>query len=369
MTDTIPLVNLKRQHDRLRPALAEAFLRVLDSGQFIKGPAVAAFEKEWLAALGAAHGLGCANGTAALSLALEALGVGPGDEVICPAHTFIATAEAVRHVGATPVFVDIDPASYTMSPAAAAAAVGPRTRALLPVHIYGGAADMDPLLDLARAHGLLVVEDAAQAHLARYKGRALGTIGDAGTFSFYPGKNLGALGDAGFLVCRDPAAADKAARLADHGRSGKYDHDLVGYNQRLSDAPAAGLSVKLRHLPTWTENRRARAAQYDAALKPAGFKVLEPAAGCEPVYHLYVVEVADRAETAAALKARGVATGVHYPTPLHLQPAFAGMGLSPGALPVTERAADRVLSLPVCGELTEEEAARVIDAFLAVARP
>jgi dTDP-4-amino-4,6-dideoxygalactose transaminase len=369
MTEAIPLVNLQRQHRRLRCELEAAFAAVLDAGSFINGPAVRAFESAWLAALGAAHGSACANGTAALELALSALGVGAGDEVICPAHTFVATAEAVANVGAVPVFADIDPASYTLDPQAAAAAVGPRTRAIIPVHIYGGAADLDPLADLARRRGLILIEDAAQAHLARYKGRRLGTLGDAGTFSFYPGKNLGALGDAGFVVFKDAAPAAVAACLLDHGRRSKYEHDMIGRNQRMDDVQAAFLSVKLTHLAAWTEVRRARALRYDAALRPAGFKLPDPVAGSEPVRHLYVVETEDRDRVAAEMARRGVATGVHYPIPLHLQPAFRSPGGRPPMLPATERAAGRLLTLPLCGELTEAEQDRVLDAFLAVARP
>jgi dTDP-4-amino-4,6-dideoxygalactose transaminase len=366
----IPLVNLRRQYVALKDDIAAAIDAVLDSQHFIKGPAVRAFETAWLSALGASHGSGCSNGTSALSLALQGLGIGAGDEVITTAHTFIATAEAICHVGATPVFVDIDPASYTVDPAAVAAAVTPRTRAIMPVHLYGAAADMDALLGVADRHSLAVVEDAAQAHLGRWHGRALGTLGDAGTFSFYPGKNLGAYGDAGFVVARDRRVAETIERLIDHGRQrgSKYLHDVVGQNQRMDDLQAAVLSVKLRHLDAWTATRRAHAARYDARLKPAGFKVIEPLAGSEPVYHLYVVEVADRDAVMEALRARGVGCGVHYPVPLHLQPAFAGSAAR-GALPKAERAADHVLSLPICGSITEDEVDRVCDAVLAVARP
>lgn len=372
----IPLVNLRRQYAALKDDVAAAIAAVLDSQQFIKGPAVRAFEAAWRDALGAAQGSGCSNGTAALSLALQALGVGPGDEVITTAHTFIATAEAICHVGATPVFVDIDPASYAIDPAAVAAAVTPRTRAIIPVHLYGSAADMDSILEIAVRHGLAVVEDAAQAHLGRWRGKALGTLGDAGTFSFYPGKNLGAYGDAGFVVARDAAVAETIDRLIDHGRQrgSKYLHDVVGQNQRMDDLQAAVLSVKLPHLEGWTATRRSRAARYDARLKPSGFKVIEPPAASEPVYHLYVVEVADRDAVMAALQARGIGCGVHYPVPLHLQPAFADMGTGqggagPGSLPRAEHAAGHVLSLPICGAITEDEVDRVCDAVLAVARP
>ncbi len=367
--DAIPLVNLKRQYASLREEIDRAFAPVLASQHFIRGPAVRAFETAWLKALGAAHGSGCSNGTSALALALEALGVGRGDEVITTTHTFIATAEAIRHVGATPVFVDIEPASYTIDPAAMAAAVTSRTRALIPVHIYGTAAGMDDILALAARHDLAVVEDAAQAHLGRYRGRMLGTLGDAGTFSFYPGKNLGAYGDAGFVVARDAAVADRISRLLDHGRASKYLHDMVGWNHRMDDLQAAVLSVKLARLEAWTETRRQRAADYAARLKPRGFKLVEPLPGSEPVWHLFVVEASNRDETVAALQAAGIGCGVHYPVPLHLQPAFTGCGQARGSLPVTERIAGRILSLPLCPELTPAELDRVCEVFLAVARP
>lgn len=365
----IPFVNLRRQILQLKPALDAALADIIDTQSFIKGAVLKKFEREWLEALGASHGVGCANGTAALSLALEALGIGKGDEVITSAHTFFATAEAILHVGAHPVFADIEMGSYTLDPAAIAAAIGPKTRAILPVHIYGSPCAMDEIMALADKHHLAVIEDAAQAHLACHRGRMAGTIGDAAGFSFYPGKNLGAFGDAGFIVARDPAVASRLAKLVDHGRESKYVHDVVGYNQRLDTLQAAVLSVKLPHLAGWTENRRARAAQYDRKLRPHGFKTIEPIAGAEPVYHLYTVEVSNREETIGALKEAGIETGVHFPVPLHLQPALAFLGAKPGALPNTESIASRTLSLPICGALTEEEAERVGDAFLTVARP
>jgi len=362
----IPFVNLGRQLERLRPDLVAAFEAVLDSRGFIKGPHVAAFEAAFAEAIGAPHVVGCANGTAAVSLALEAAGIGPGDEVIVPSHTFIATGEAVCHVGATPVFCDIDPDTYTLDPKDVERRITPRTRAIIPVHIYGTPADMDAVMELARAHDLVVVEDCAQAHLATYKGRAAGTIGTAGSFSFFPGKNLGALGDAGAVAANDAAVAERIRKLADHGRLSKYEHDIVGYNQRLDGLQAALLSVKLPHLRSWTERRQRVAAYYDSRLKPAGIKVIEAPEGATSVYHLYVIEVEDQQKTAAALAALGVETGVHYPCPLHLQPAF--QHLRGDALPNAERAAKRILSLPICGEITDEEAEYACDQVLAVLR-
>ncbi len=362
----IPFVNLGRQIERLRPDLVAAFEAVLDSRGFIKGPHVSAFEAAFAEALGGPHTVGCANGTAAVALALEAAGIGPGDEVIVPSHTFIATAEAVCHVGATPVFCDIDGDTYTLDPEDVERCLTPRTRAVIPVHIYGTPADMDAVMALAAAHNLVVVEDCAQAHLATYKGRMAGTIGTAGTFSFFPGKNLGALGDAGAVTTMDPVLAERIRKLADHGRLSKYEHDIVGYNQRLDGLQAAMLSVKLPHLRAWTERRQAVAAYYDSRLKPVGIKVITPPPGAVSVYHLYTVEVDDQKKTAAALSALGVETGVHYPCPLHLQPAFRH--LRGGALPNAERAAARVLSLPICGEITDEEAEYACDQVLAVLR-
>ena len=362
----IPFVNLARQIERLRPDLVAAFEAVLDSRGFIKGPHVTAFETAFAEAIQAPHVVGCANGTAAVALALEAAGVGPGDEVIVPSHTFIATAEAVCHVGATPVFCDIDPDTYTLDPKDAERRITPRTRAIIPVHIYGTPADMDAILDLARTHDLVVIEDCAQAHLATYKGRMVGSIGHAGSFSFFPGKNLGALGDAGAVATADAQLAERIRKLADHGRLSKYEHDIVGYNQRLDGLQAALLSVKLPHLRAWTERRRRVAAYYDSRLKPAGVKVIAAPEGAESVYHLYVIEVDDQQKTAAALAALGVETGVHYPCPLHQQPAFRYLGGE--ALPNAERAARRILSLPICGEITDDEAEYACDQVLAVLR-
>jgi dTDP-4-amino-4,6-dideoxygalactose transaminase len=363
----IPLVNLQRQYAGLKAEIDAAVAEVMAGQAFIHGERVATFTRAWLAALGAKHGAACGNGTAAISAALRALGIGPGDEVITTAHTFFATAEAIFNVGAVPVFADIDPRSYTLD--IATAPIGPRTRAILPVHLYGGAADMDAIMAVADRHRLKVVEDTAQAHLGTHRGRALGTIGDAGTFSFYPGKNLGAYGDAGFTVARDPHVAALIAKLVDHGRESKYAHDVIGDNLRMDEIQAAVLSVKLPHLATWTAHRQAIAAYYDSRFKPKGFKVIEPLPGTTCVYHLYVVEAANRDAVLAYLKAEGIAAGVHYPLPLHRQPALAQLPCAQVHLPHTERAAGRVLSLPICGSITDAEAERVAEAFLAVARP
>ena len=362
-TEHVPFVNLARQIERLRPDLISAFEAVLDSRAFIKGAHTAAFETAFAQALSVPHAVGCSNGTTALALALEAAGIGPGDEVIVPTLTFIATAEAVCHVGATPVFCDVDPDSFTISPDDLLRHLTPRTRAVIPVHLYGTPANMDAILSIADDKRLVVIEDCAQAHLATHRGQMVGTLGNAGTFSFFPGKNLGALGDAGMVTTTSPELAAAVAKLADHGRVSKYEHDQIGYNNRLDGLQAAFLSVKLPHLAEWTERRRHIARYYDQRLRPAGVRTIVPPANSAPVYHLYVIGVEDRSAVAAHLAAAGVETGVHYPIPLHLQPAFRGMqGMGP--LPNAEWAAAHLLSLPICGEITDSEAAFVCDCVL-----
>jgi len=369
MSEPIPFVDLEGQYRKLKPELAAAMDAVIEDRAFIQGPYATKFEKEFAATINARHGLGCANGTAAISLALEAFGIDRGDEVITVSHTFFATAEAIYHVGAIPVFVDIDPRSYTLAPDLIEAAITPKTKAIIPVHLYGTPADMGPIMDIARRYNLKVIEDAAQAHLATYRGRYAGTLGDAATFSFYPGKNLGAFGDAGFISLESDSVAEKLKRLRDHGRASKYEHDIIGYNQRMDGLQAAILSVKLKYLSEWTTARRRNAARYDALLRQAGFKTIEPSNECSPVYHLYVVEVDNRSEVMTALEKAGIGCGVHYPVPLHLQPALKAQFSGPDSLPNTERVAARVLSLPMCGELTGEKIERVCDVFLSHARP
>lgn len=364
----IPFVDLAAQYESLKPEIDAAIDSVFRAGTYIQGPAVEAFEQAFAGKMGAAHGIGCANGTASLSLALEALGIGKGDEVITVAHTFIATAEAICHVGAKPVFVDIEPAAYGMDASLVEAAITPRTRAIVPVHLYGAPCDMDPILAIARKHELKVIEDAAQAHFATYRGRCVGSLGDCGSFSFYPGKNLGAYGDAGLISTNDTETASLLRKLRDHGRISKYEHEVIGYNQRMDALQAAMLSVKLNHIEAWIAARRKIAAHYDARLRPAGFKTAAPWPHSEPVYHLYVVEVANRAAVIDALTREGVSTGVHYPIPLHRQPALAAHGPH-RPLPVTEAIAARVLSLPIYPELGAGDPDRICDLFLKCAQP
>ena len=348
---TIPLVDLKAQYAAIKPEIDAALARVLTETAFIMGPEVQAFDAEFAEWIGAPHAIGVSSGTDALHLVLRALGVGAGDEVITSTMSFVATAEAIVMAGARPVFVDIDPRTYNVDPSLIAAKITPRTKVIMPVHLYGQPADMDPILELARTHHLAVVEDAAQAHGARYKGRPVGTIGDAGCFSFYPGKNLGAYGDAGAITTTRADLAAKLKMLRDHGRRSKYEHLIDGYGNRIDALQAAILRVKLRHLTDWTARRQAIAARYAEALGGVG---LEPAfvpAWAEPVWHLYVIRRRDRAAAQAALKSAGYESGVHYPIPLHRQPVYHALGYAAGSLPVSERAAEEVLSLPIYPEL------------------
>ena len=304
------------------------------------------------------------SGLDALRLALLALGVGPGDEVLLPANTYIATALAVSEVGAGVVLVDCDPRTYNIDPEGIESAVTPRTKAILPVHLAGQAAPMVPILELAQRHGLHVVEDAAQAHGARYEGRACGSLGDVGCFSFYPAKNLGAYGDAGLLSTRDAAVAEQVRRVRNYGERRKYEHVVKGFNSRLDGLQAAFLSVKLRHLPAWNATRRRHAETYRAALHGIGDLVVQE---CPPyathVYHLFIVETGHRDPLRDELAAAGIQTGIHYPTPIHLQEAYADLGLRPGAFPVSERLATQMLSLPMFPELTTAQLETVVDAI------
>jgi dTDP-4-amino-4,6-dideoxygalactose transaminase len=363
----IPLVNLQRQYQSLRTDIDAAMARVVAKQEFINGSETRAFTSAYLKAMGAQYGAACDNGTAAIELALKALGIGPGDDVVTVAHTFFATVEAILNVGARPVFVDIDPKTYTMDPAKIE--ITAATRAILPVHLYGTMTNMSALMALAAQYKLKVIEDTAQAHLATLNGQIAGTIGDAGTFSFYPGKNLGAYGDAGFVITKDQKVAATIAQLADHGRAAKYGHDLVGGNVRMDELQAAVLATKLPHLAQWTQRRQAVAAYYDSQLKPKGFKVIEPLANSTCVYHLYVLEVADRDTTLEKLKAAGIGAGVHYPIPLHKQAALRDHPATRINLPRTETAAARVLSLPICADITDAEAETVAQTVIRLSRP
>ena len=361
----IPLVDLKAQYRAIKPEVDAAVQRVLDSTAFILGTEVDEFERAFAAYCEAPHAIGVASGTAAVHLALLACGVGPGDEVITSPHTFTATAESIVHAGARPVFVDIDPVTYNLDPVRVAAAIGPRTKAIVAVHLYGRPAEMDALAAIARSHCIELIEDAAQAHGARYKGRRVGALGAAACFSFYPGKNLGACGDAGMVVTENDAVAKRVRALRDHGRTGKYEHKSIGFGERLDALQAAVLGVKLRHLETWNQQRRRVAHAYRQLLRDCEVVLPAEPTDAEPVYHLFVVRVRQRQRVLQALKDAGFGAGVHYPIPLHLQPAYAYLGYERGRFPHTECAADEVLSLPLYPEMTTSQVTQVAEALRA----
>jgi len=351
----IPLIDLKAQHRAIRAELDEAIHRVLDNTAFILGSEVTAFENEFAACCGAAHALGLNSGTSALHLALLAAGVGPGDEVITTPFTFIASVASIGYTGATPVLVDIDPRTYNIEPANIEVAITPRTKAIVPVHLFGQAADMDPIMEIARRHRLVVIEDAAQAHAAEYKGRRCGSLGDMACFSFYPTKNLGACGEGGMLVTNNDEFAHTVRLLRDWGTDKKYEHRLRGYNYRMEGLQGAILGVKLRHLAAWTEARIGHAAQYSRLLAGSGIGAPLVMPWARHVFHVYTVRVPNREQVQAKMLAAGVQTGVHYPSPVHLQPAWSNLGYGPGSLPEAERASCEVMSLPMYPELTSEQ--------------
>jgi dTDP-4-amino-4,6-dideoxygalactose transaminase len=359
----IPFVNLKAEYRSIKPEIDAAVARVFETGQFVLGDEVAAFEREFAAACGAAHGVAVSSGTAALQLALIAAGVGAGDEVITVPFTFVATAASILYTGARPVFVDVDPRSFTMNPARVDAAITPRTKAIMPVHLYGQPADMDPIRDIATRHGLMVIEDAAQAHAATYKGRPVGSLGDLACFSFYPSKNLGAYGEGGMVTTDRAEFADHLRLLRNWGERTKYEHVVAAFNARMQGLQGAILRVKLRHLERWTDSRRRHAARYNTLLKDSGLGLPEEMPYARHVYHLYTVRVRDRAAVRASLDAAGIQTGLHYPVPVHLQPAYADLGYRAGQFPESERAAAEVLSLPMFPELTSDQIAIVGEAL------
>jgi dTDP-4-amino-4,6-dideoxygalactose transaminase len=366
VTGILPLNDLQAQHASIREELDLAIKGIIDSGRFILGLPVEQFESSFARFCGTHHAVGVASGTSALHLALLSCGLGPGDEVITTPLTFAATAEAIAHAGCRIVFADVNPMTGNLCPERVAERITPRTRAILTVHLYGGMSDVDALQSLADDRDIVVLEDAAQAHGARLRGRRAGAIGRAGCFSFYPGKNLGALGDGGALTTDDPEIASKVRRLRDHGRAGKYLHASIGFGERLDAIHAAVLEVKLRRLNAWTERRREIARRYDRALAGSErFRPLGKLEDSEHAHHLYVVRCEDRDATSSALEAQLIRTGIHYPVPLHLQPAFAD-GYGPGDFPVAEEMARTVLSLPMFAELEDAQAERVIDAVLAV---
>jgi len=359
MNAAVPYLDLAAQLRPIRAEVDAAIARTLDNNSFCLGPDVAQFEKDFARFCGAQHCLGMNSGTSALHVALLLLGVRPGDEVITTPYTFVATSWAISYVGAKPVYVDIDAATFNLDPALVARAITPRTKAILPVHLYGHPCDMDALLAIARKHNLPLVEDACQAHGAKYKGRTVGTLGAISAFSFYPAKNLGAAGEAGALVTNDPAFAARAKSLREHGSTKRYHHDEVGFNYRMEGLQGAVLGVKLKHLAQWQAGRRRVAARYAELLADTPLRLPQQADYAESAWHLYTVRHARRDELKKFLDENGVGNAVHYPMPLHLQKCYANLGYKPGDFPAAERASREVLSLPMFAELTDAQLERV----------
>lgn len=356
---TVPLVDLAAMDPDIQREIEAVVIGVLRRGDFIGGEAVRRFEEAFARTCGVQHACGVGNGTDALILALRALGIGPGDEVIVPVMTFIATAEAVTHAGATIRFVDVEQRRWTIDPTHLERAWSPKTRAVIPVHLYGHPADMEPILAFARRKKLFVIEDAAQAHGALYKDRRVGGLGDCAAFSFYPSKNLGACGDGGIVVSQDGERIERVRKLSNHGRSEKYTHEMEGMNSRLDTLQAAILEIKLRHLDRWNQARRAKAALYQELLSTLPLELPSVAEGMEPVWHLYVIRTPYRDQVRHALQKEGIQTGVHYPLPLHLQPAYRHLGLQLGSFPVAEKAAQEALSLPMYPELLPQDQQKI----------
>jgi dTDP-4-amino-4,6-dideoxygalactose transaminase len=346
----IPFLDLKAQYSEIKPEIDAAVARVVGSGHFVLGPEVTAFEGRFAEYCRTAHCRAVNSGTSALHLALLAAGVGTGDEVITVSMTFVATTAAILYSGARPVFVDVDPVTWTMHPGSIEAAITPRTKAILPVHLHGQMADMDSIMEIARRHGLVVIEDAAQAHGAEYRGRRAGSIGDLGCFSFYPGKNLGAFGEGGAVVTDRPELARRVSLLRDWGQETKYNHVIPGYNYRMDEIQSAILNVKLDYIERWTEARRSLAERYNALLSDLPFARPQPPHHARHVYHVYAVRLRDA----------GIGAGIHYPVPVHLQTAYADLGYRAGDLPVTEMLANDFLSLPIYPELLPEQAVEVV---------
>ncbi len=377
----VPFVDLKTQGHELLPEYQTALASIVDRAAYVMGPELREFEAAFAEFCACPHGVGVSSGTDALVLAYKAAGVGSGDEVILPANTFMATAEAVTHVGGTPVVVDVLPDTANIDPAAIEAAVTSRTKAIVPVHLFGQPAHMDAINAIAKDHGLTVIEDACQAHGATYKGRVAGSLGDIAAFSFYPGKNLGALGDGGAVTTADAQMAETVRVLRNHGEKTKSNHTVVGYCFRLDNLQAAFLQIKLKHLANWNQARRAAAKRYDGLLAElAGATVATDATGAaispiterpdtEAVYHLYVVQVDNRDAVRAKLDEVGIGTGIHYPVPIHMHAAYAHLGYKPGAFPVAERMAERILSLPIFPEITPQQVDYVVEQLAKAVAP
>jgi len=362
----IPLVDLKSQYQSIKPEIDRAIENIIANTRFIGGAELDAFEADFAKYQGVNYSVGVASGTGAIFLALRGLGIEAGDEIITTAHSFIATIEPVEEIGAIPVFVDIDPETYNIDVKQIEAKITDKTRAILPVHLYGQIANMDALMEIAKKHNLYVIEDAAQAHGAEYKGKRAGQWGDIATFSFYPGKNLGAYGDGGAIVTNNEDLAKRISQLRDHGRNGKYLHNVIGYGERLDTLQAAILHAKLPHLDGWNTKRREHAAYYTEMLKNHP-KVKTPtiAENHLPIFHIYCIQVeGDRDAILNQLRENGVGAGIHYPIPIHLQPAMTHRGIPEGSFPVTEKVAKQIISLPIYAELTEEQRSYVVETLL-----
>jgi len=362
--ESVPYLDLRAQYRSLRNEVLSAFEEICESTSFAQGQATLEFESKFVAYCGVDHCVSLNSGTSALHLALRCLGVGPGDEVVTVSMTFIATAWAISYVGATPVFVDIDPVRRTLNPDALEAAITSRTKAIIPVHLYGMPAEMDRIIAIAERHGVPVIEDAAQAHGAKYRGRRVGQFGQIACFSFYPSKNLGAYGEGGALITNDASIAHRARSLRDHAQSQKYFHDEIGYNYRMDSFQAAVLSIKLKYLDKWNTARIDCARQYTELLKDSSYKLPAHMSDSEGVWHCYVIETPERDRVRSALQDVGIQSAVHYPVPIHLQKAYAHLGYRSDDLPVTEALCEHCLSLPIYPELSREKISRVASVLL-----
>ena len=359
----VPFSDMRAQLAQIRDEVMDALSEVVESGGYVLGPKVAEFEAAFAAAHQVKHCVGVNSGTSALHLALIASGVGPGDKVITVPMTFIATCWAISYCGATPVFVDVDPATCTMDPERVAGKISRRTKAIIPVHLYGQPANLEPLRAIAAEHGIALIEDAAQAHLATYRGRPVGGFGRAAGFSFYPGKNLGACGEGGAVVTDDDAMAVRLRALRDHAQTRRYHHAEIGFNYRMDAVQGAVLGIKMKHIARWTARRRELAERYLTLLGDLSLELPCGRADCEPVWHLFSVRHPDRDRIRAELDDRGIQTGLHYPVPVHLQPAYRGLGYGPGDLPMSERVARECFTLPLYPEMTEDQQDAVVAAL------
>lgn len=364
----VPFLDLDAQYSSIKEEVLNAIELVLDSKQFIQGNICEKFSEDFLKVHGGEYGVGCSNGTSAITISLRALNIGPGDEVITVANTFFATVEAIAEVGATPVLVDCYPDTYSINVEQIEKAITSKTKAIIPVHLYGNPAKMDQILNLADNHGLKIIEDCAQAHLATYKGKPVATFGDTGTFSFYPGKNLGAYGDAGFVLSKSAELNKLITMHLNHGRTKKYEHDFLAGNYRMDGIQAAVLSVKSKYISEWTNLRIKAAKYYDEKLSNTDLKVITVQEDSKCVYHLYVVEVSNRDEAIKHLNDNGISCGIHYPIPMHMQPACSHLPYKEGDFPVSENASRRILSLPIFPEITREQQDFVISKLLEVAK-